>query len=83
MVEALAGDVSPLSSKLDTLSGSVSSLAGKLSEEFAALRGSITTLIAIDAVCLLLLVVTVVVLLTRKPVVRPAEEVKEVKPIGK
>lgn len=79
-IKTLARDISSLSSKLDTLSGSVSGLTSKLSEEFAGLRGSITTLIAINAICLLLLVVVIVMILTRKPAVKPTEELK---PIGK
>lgn len=81
-VKALTRDLHALSTKVDTLSESVSNMVTRLSEEFASLRNSITTLIAINAISLLLLLVLVVLLLTRKPAAaRPTEELKP--PIGK
>jgi len=80
-IKALTKDLSALSTKVDTLNGSISNMMTRLSKEFVSLRDSITTLIVINAVCLLLLLILIVLLLIRKPTAaRPTEELK---PLGK
>jgi peptide/nickel transport system substrate-binding protein len=60
--EKISADVSALSSKIDTVSTAVA----RLSEELGALRGTLTTLIAVNVICLVLLLGIIALLIRGK-----------------